>query len=219
MMTVSCVLVTANVPYTVEYVDRLRAMCLRHLSGPARFVCFTDRPGEMPAGVDAVTVTPFAGLPGWWSKLHVFRSDVGLSGRVLYLDLDTLVVDSLDPIVDFPAPFATIPDGGSSFQPKNGLKVIKRFNSSVMTFEAGAFDRLYRDWTPVIAKRLFGDQDWLAERLPDAAQLPIEWFPRLSAIGAAGVVPGGARVVLSKKPKNIVAADRWPWFNAIWRAA
>lgn len=219
MITVASVLVQANVPYTVEYVERLQAMCRKYLDEPFRMVCFTDRPANMPSGVEPIQTHAFKGLPGWWSKLHVFRDDVGLTGRVLYLDLDVLIVASLHAIAKFPSAFATIPDGGSTFQPKDGRKVIKRFNSSVMVFDAGVLDDLYRDWTPAIAARLWGDQDMLAERFPAAATMPLEWFPRLSTIGAAGVIPPAAKVILAKKPKPVEACTQWPWFAERWRAA
>jgi len=35
--------------------------------------------------------------PGWWSKMEVMRPDV--EGDILYFDLDTIVIDSLEPIL------------------------------------------------------------------------------------------------------------------------
>jgi alpha-N-acetylglucosamine transferase len=160
-----------------------------------------------------------SGVKGWWAKLQLFNRATGLEGRVVYLDLDTLIVGSLDAIIDWPAPFATVPDGGSTFRPIDGRQVVKRFNSSVMVFDAGAYQDLYLDWSLGVARRLWGDQDWLAERHPDAQTMPAAWFPRLSSIGSTGEIPADARVILAKVPKNAEAADRWPWVNAIWRAA
>ena len=218
MLTVACVWVRGNVPYTAEYVERLRAMVRKALPVPHRFVCLTDRWSELPSDLECLAVTPFTGA-GWWSKLHLFNQDLALGDRVLYLDLDVLVVGSLIEIVDTPAVFATIPDGGSSFQPRDHRRVIKRFNSSVMVFDAGVYADLYTEWTEAVTDQLWGDQDWLAFRHPEAATLPLEWFPRLSSIGASGASPADARVILAKKPKPVEAAKQWPWFNARWRAA
>lgn len=217
MITVACVLVSGHVGYTPEYVANLRAMVDRHLREPCRFVCFTDAPVSV-AGVEPIPVERMPGF-GWWSKLHLFRPDNGLKGRVLYLDLDVLVVGDLAPVVHVDSTFALLPDGGSTFQPKDGRRVVKRFNSSVMVFDAGSEDGLWSAFTPAVADRLWGDQDWIAECRPGADMLPIEWFPRLSSIGPSGAIPAEARVVLAKKPKPAVAAQRWPWFAERWRVA
>lgn len=218
MLTVACVWVRGNVPYTAEYVDRLATMARKAL-GPVRVVCLTDQPAKVPEGVEPFTISPIPGLAGWWAKLHLFNRHNGLTGRVLYLDLDTLIVGDLAPIVQWPHPFATIRDTQSTFQGRDGKTVIKWFNTSVMTFDAGIYHDVFARFTSSVAARLWGDQDWLAELHPEASTMPEAWFPRLSSIGASGVVPADAQVILSKKPKNVEAAKQWPWFNAIWRAA
>lgn len=217
MITVACVWVQANVPYDVEYVERLAAMVRKHLKVPHRFVCLTDRPWLLPDGMDRMPIASPHPLPGWWAKVELFRPG-RFTGRVLYLDLDTLVVDSLEPVVSWPAPFAVIPDGGSSFQPRNGRRVVKRFNSSVMVFDPDAGAPVWQACTPAAMAHLWGDQDLIGEVLPDASTFPLAWFPRLSTL-TGPEMPDGARVVLSKKPKNHIAAQQWPWFDALWRAA
>jgi hypothetical protein len=214
-MTVACVWVRGQVPYGVEYVERLAAMVRRRLPQPHRFVCFTDRPREVPIGVAPIAITPLA-RAGWWSKLELFNPGHGLTDRVLYLDLDVLVVGDLAPILEFPAAFATLHDDGSTFQPRLPHRVLKRFNSSVMVFDGGVYPDLWIEWHLGVADRLWGDQDWLAERHPEAATLPPAWCPRLSAFAATGIVPPAARVVLAKKPKNHIAAGQWPWFRDLW---
>jgi hypothetical protein len=47
--------------------------------------------------VEGVKVIPLKkDFPGWWSKLNLFSD--AISGDLLYLDLDTVVVSSLDPL-------------------------------------------------------------------------------------------------------------------------
>ncbi len=208
MITVACVLVRGHVPFTADYVTRLRSMVARHLALPHRFVCLTDR--EIP-GVETIPITAPKGCFAWWAKLRLFDPAVGLTGRVLYLDLDTLVVADLAPIVEYPAAFALVPDGAPGFQPKSH-RVVHRFNSSVMVWD-GDSPQLWQDWTPKNATMLWGDQDWIGERLPDAAAMPAEWFPRLSVARPPWLE---AKVVLCKKPKNAAAALQWPWFAEAW---
>lgn len=217
-LTVACVWVNGHVPFTIDYVTKLRAMVTRHLARPFRFVCLTDRPNKVPEIIDTITIPNPNPLPGWWSKVNLFDDALGLTGRVLYLDLDTLIVGALDAIVDYPAPFALVPHEGR-FEGINGRAVVKRFNSSVMVWDGGTLGRLFADWTPDVTARLHGDQDWIGEQIEKASAMPLWWFPRLSSIGASGKVPPDAKVILAKTPKNTEAAKRWPWFRDVWKAA
>jgi hypothetical protein len=215
MLTVACVRVRANVPYPVEYVTNLRAMVAKHLQRPHRFVCLTDHPEQLPPSVEGIAIEHPARVAGWWAKLHLFSGV--LTGRVLYLDLDTLVVDDLSPIVDYPSPFALVPHAGT-FNGRDGKHVVKRFNSSVMVWGDAVNAHLWQDWTLSVAERLWGDQDWIGEQMPGAAMMPAEWFPRISELNGMAPKPP-AKVVLCKKPKNAIAADLFPWVGTAWRAA
>jgi hypothetical protein len=113
------------------------------------------------------------------------------------------------------APFALIPHAGR-FQGMNGRRIVKRFNSSVMVFNAGEQAHLVERFTPDVPGELHGDQDWIGEQCPNAATMPLAWFPRLSEV-QNGPVPDDAKVVLAKTPKNVVAAGRYPWVAHAWR--
>ncbi len=64
----------------------------QHLTIPYRFYCVTENPIE---GVDCLTdINPT--WNGWWQKLTIFKPGLFREERVLYLDLDTYVVDNLD---------------------------------------------------------------------------------------------------------------------------
>jgi hypothetical protein len=225
MLTVACVWVNGHLPYKVEYVERLHAMARRWISRPFTFVCLTDQPHLVPAGVTAIEIPNPNPLKGWWSKVELFRAG-RFTGRVLYLDLDSLIVDPLDVVIDYPAAFALAPHAGT-FNGKGGLHVVKAFNSSVMVWDAGTQDYLHTDWTPAVAAMLWGDQDWIGTMAHTAKAMPLEWFPRLSesmidATSATGKKwiwngpPSGAKVVLCKKPKNSIAAAMVPEFAEAW---
>lgn len=215
MLTVVCVFVEANVPFTPDYVTKLRSMVSRNLSAKHQFVCFTDRPRLLP-DVHCVEIPKPQGIPGWWSKLEIFNLRHGLRGPTLYLDLDVLVMRELDPIVRPNNPAALFVPHDGDFNGRNGLSVVKKYNSSVMYFrDVQDFSELYDRWTPEVAKRLWGDQDWIGEQCPSEVVLPLRWFPRISQCTRSSL--GDARVVLCKKPKNHDAARVMPWVKEVWQ--
>jgi len=189
-------------------------MARRCIARPFEFVCLTDQPHQMPRGVRAIPIRLPYRCKGWWAKIELFKPG-RFGGRVLYLDLDTLLLGPLDDIIDYNAEFALAPDGAPNFKGGEGLAVVKRYNSSVMVWDWDFAPELYRRWTPAVARRLWGDQDWIGEQCPDASIMPAEWFPRLSI--ARERWPQSAKVVLCKAPKNAAAALHWSWFEEMWK--
>jgi hypothetical protein len=105
LTTVVCVKVGAK--YGPEYVNRLAAMVARHITMSHRFVCLTDN----PAGLTCPSFPIGTDLPGWWAKLVLFRPHNDLAGqRVVFLDLDTVIVGNMDFLLTYDGPFAILRD-------------------------------------------------------------------------------------------------------------
>jgi len=218
MITVACVFVKGHVPFTPEYVTNLRSMVARHLKRAHKFVCLTDRPELFHSDMECINIDRLPkSIKGWWAKMAIFDPSLDLGDRVLYLDLDTLIVDALDPIVDYPTDFALIPHSGN-FAPGSHL-IVRKFNSSVMVFDPVTVAPLFKYFDIVDdTNRYWGDQDLIGDRMPNADVMPLEWFPRLSELKEQAPLPP-AKVVLAKVPKNTIAAKLYPWFATAWRAA
>lgn len=218
MLTLACVWMRGRGKrqYGVEYVERLRSMVGRHLDRPFRTVCLTDRPGDVPKGVEAVpAVTPFRLTP-WWVKLRLFDPTMPFDERVLYVDLDVLVVSDLAPVVDWPADFVLCPDSAPTWLGKGRRRAVKRYNSSVMVFDRGARPDLWRDWRPKVGERLWSDQDWIGEQCPNEATFPARWFRRVNESDPPPW-PDETKVVLCIGTKNHQAVGKWPWVADLWR--
>jgi hypothetical protein len=233
VLTVTCVFVRGPYPYTADYVVRLERMVKQHLRRPFHFVCLTDRVSELPRSIDSIPIASLAGVVpdngvGYWNKLRLFDPRLGLNGRLLFLDLDTLVVAPLDPIVDYQASLALTADAfiverAHLNTDRYGRRLVRRFNSSVMVWDAGTQSELWTRWTPAVAKRMSTDQDWIGEHAEEAVGMDLAWFPRISHLvrdeqfAATGApMPADAKVILVKKPKNHVALQQWPWFDHAW---
>jgi len=90
MITIATVLRSGG-EYEPRHVVALRDMCRRFVP-MHRFICLTDKPNALPLE----TIELLHDWPGWWSKMEIFR----LRGPVLYLDLDTVIVRDISPVIE-----------------------------------------------------------------------------------------------------------------------
>jgi hypothetical protein len=106
MISVVCVLRSGGI-YTPAYVRALARGVQENLSLPHKFVCLTDlKDSSMSLPDDLqkyVEVIPLEyGWPKWWSKVEVWNPKLGKQlGRILYVDLDSLVVGNLNDIAGY----------------------------------------------------------------------------------------------------------------------
>lgn len=89
-LTVACVLRSGGI-YTPEWVEALQRGVAAHLSLDHEFVCLSD------VAVPVKRIPLLHDWPRWWSKIELFRPGI-FPGQVLYFDLDTVIVGSLDRI-------------------------------------------------------------------------------------------------------------------------
>jgi len=78
--------------YTDRDVQILASMAKKHIKTPYQFKCLADKPVE---GIE--TVISKHNWPGWWMKLELFEH--ATEGQHLYLDLDVVIVGSLDSLL------------------------------------------------------------------------------------------------------------------------
>jgi len=126
--------------YGPEYVNRLYAMVRRNLSGDFKFVCLTDDGNGVRPEVTCLPIPPLnlhlapGQRDGAWKKLTTFEQDLhGLRGPALFLDLDVVVVGSLDAFFEQPGEFLIIHDYARPWRRERITG-----NSSVYRFELGA---------------------------------------------------------------------------------
>lgn len=213
--TLACVMVKGKRRrYTGKWVERLQAMVAKHSDRPFRTVCLTDQPKEMPEGVEAVRIANPTQGRGWWAKMCLFDPAMPFDSRVLYLDLDVIVLNDLRPIIDFPADFAICADNGSAWQGKGDLKVIKRYNSSCMVWDHRARRRFLANFKPDWMNGLWSDQDAIAHMSPREKTFPPEWFTRIGPDSYP--FSPEVKVGLCIKWKNNKAEKAFPWFRQYW---
>jgi alpha-N-acetylglucosamine transferase len=144
MAIVACVLKSGG-DYTPEYVDRLKESLVGHT-----LVCFSD----MDVSCDKIVLQK--GWPGWWSKLEIFQ----LTGKVFYIDLDTIILRDISDIIEYPHKFTMLDD---FYRPGNPA-------SGIMAWE-GDYSYLYKEYNPNLQYPGHGDQGYIASKVSD-----IEFF-------------------------------------------
>lgn len=131
-MIVACLQVGNYCKRGREYVEKLHCAVSRHLTLPHTFVCFTDDESKYPTDIEKRAL-PHPGLKGWFNKLALFKPGVFPDDeRVLYFDLDTLIVGPLDAIAAYGGEFAML---GQFFDDVN--PIFAGFQSAMMSWRVG----------------------------------------------------------------------------------
>jgi hypothetical protein len=101
--------------YPKEYVNRLYWSCKRNTTFPFEFVVYAGPAAKMDGatdGIDPDIKVVITNLPYWWSGMLFFQKNPpGINtSTILYLDLDQVIIGSLDDIINFPSAFACMKD-------------------------------------------------------------------------------------------------------------
>jgi hypothetical protein len=132
--------------YGPEYVNRLYGMVSRHLTPPFRFVCLADTAQGLRPEVEFFPLpelgcaTP-VGTLGKWRKQVLWGDSVpGLTGVALFIDLDSVIVGSLDGYFEFG-------DADDVIVARNWARPLERLGqTSVFRFRIGANAHLLADF-------------------------------------------------------------------------
>ena len=216
--------------YGANYVNTLYAMIARNITLPFQLTCFTD---------DATGINPLvqirelprldlpAGAPErGWNKLTTLGSDLGgLSGEVLFLDLDVVIVSNIDAFFTYPAPFAIIRDA----------KLRKRMigNSSVYRFQVGRYADIlasFRLKFAEIQQNFRNEQAYLSHAIQAKNELnfwPEAWCPSFKyhcmrpwplAYLQDARIPPAAKIIIfhgHPEPHEAIAGVTHKWYRPV----
>lgn len=178
-LIVCCVMVKNYEGMGADYVNILHRAVTKNLTVPHRFVCFTD----IPHGIECET-RPIEG-DGWYAKLFLFKEFT--QGRVIFFDLDTLIVGNIDYLADYTGEMAML---RNFYSPAN-------YGSGVMLWRGGfghhITDAYVAEGCPDIPG---GDQVYIERHT--RADLLQELFPGQVIsykVHAANAIPANSSVV------------------------
>lgn len=244
--------------YSVDHLYKMRSMLSRHLSVPHTITVISDRPMGIPSGMTFFNISET--LLERKKKLHnnkrlltkncmrrmwLYSQEADRLGeRLLQLDIDMVLTDSIDPLVNRPEPFV-IWKGDSTKQVTN--KVYRphgwAYNATIMLLNPGSrrdvWDRWFDD--PIGIYKESRDAGWDPDTNSDQAiatyllheREPVAHWTSADGIhayrGFAGKygekdkgLPAGARVVSfhgmsgARTPEKPELQERSPWIRQHW---
>lgn len=235
MQAVNVLCIKWGKKYGPEYVNKLHSMVSRHLHRPFRFVCLTDdavgiNPAIEVKPIPMVGFDEFDQRKPWtfghgWLKLTSFASPLyDLQGRTLFLDLDIVIVDSLDPFFEQPGEFVVIKE----WDKKDGTG-----NTSCYVYTIGAhtdaLDHLKKDY-PASIGTVRNEQEFITQYLAHQGKLsywPDAWcrsFKRhclqrgLMGWFKPPTIPEGARIIAfhgKPNPPDAIAGVSGKWYRRV----
>jgi hypothetical protein len=159
--TVNILCMKWGTKYSADYVNRLQRMVAKHLSIPHRFICLTDDDAGLAEKIEAFPIPAMpvdvSGPERGWTKILTFSPSLyDITGTCLFLDLDLLVVDSVDDLFTVDGDVLII---------KDWLKRDGTGNSSVYRFEMGRHPDVLQEFVdrwPGVKKDYRNEQEFIS---------------------------------------------------------
>ena len=145
--------------FDADYVNKLYCGVRRNTTLPFTFHCFTEDNEGLNPNIKTHSL-PDVDIDGWWYKLYLFSDEVDIEGRVLYIDLDTLITGNIDHYIALDKGFVVLRD---LWAKQNNV------GSALMSFNVGEhkhiWDTFIKDPTSAInGLRPHGDQRWIQKQ-------------------------------------------------------
>lgn len=214
--SITFVCLKAGDAYGPEYVNILYDMVRRNLreGTPGRFVCITDNPVGLNSSIDIIPLPE--DLETWWGKLYMFKRGLFEDGeRCIFMDLDTIIIGSIDELVKYDGTFATLRDFYSPQQ----------VGPAIIAWKAGDFSAsIWYEWVAEGKPRNpMGDLWWINNldqgRFVKNIDILQDKFPNMFCSYKADCHPyplKGAKIVCfhgQPKPSNCGAE----WVGNVWK--
>ena len=199
--------------YGPDYINRLYAMVARNIAPPFSVTCFTDRHDGVRREVHCEELPPLnvampTGTKGIWPKARLWGKELGgLTGPVLFMDLDLVITGSLDDFFSFGNADEVI----LARNPNTPMEILGQ--TSIFRFPVGKLlplqERFLADPQAIADTYKFEQRfvtreapggvsfwptGWVRHFRKDCAQpFPLNWVvpPRLPADARVVIFPGG----------------------------
>ena len=164
MKSVNCACVLYGTKYSIVYVENLYNMLQRNCSYRVNLHVLTEADRQLPDHVIKHSLEEIPAITSerqyWWYKMQLFG--LRITGPVLYLDLDTVLVNNIDWVWHLnPDKFYAIRDFKYLWKPATTT-----INSSIMIWNPEKYnwilDHFNKESISKIIKQYPGDQDYIS---------------------------------------------------------
>jgi hypothetical protein len=158
--------------YDAEYVNKLYSMTKRHCTVDYKFVCITEDAIGLNSNIEVLPLIIDPEISGWWYKIMLFDRNFPLMGKLLFIDLDVVILGNINKFFEHDEKSFVISRG---FSKKNYLGM----NSSCFRLDTGSQAHVYDDFIKDkigITKQLHGDQDWIQRKVSKYSFWPDGWL-------------------------------------------
>ncbi len=188
LITVVCVEWGNYLGRAAEYIDKLRAGVARHLKQAHVFTVLRPYEGEHHNGLSGLSDRALS--VGTWPKIELFRPG-RFEGRVIYLDLDSVIVGPLDGLVAHKGAVHLVDWGWKRNVHAGGCLV---WDSGDET------SRIWDSFTAAVPGVFENDQEWMTT-LRIWNRLPPQWVRSYRYHCKAGIPEGASIVAFHGQPK------------------
>lgn len=145
--------------FDAGYVNKLYYGVKRNTTVPFTFHCFTENGGGLNPDIKTHPL-PYDNIEGWWYKLYLFSDEIDIEGRVLYIDLDTLITGNIDHYLEHNKGFVVLRD---LWAKQNNV------GSALMSFNVGEHKHIWDTFiknpqAAIQELRPHGDQKWIQKQ-------------------------------------------------------
>jgi hypothetical protein len=205
--------------FVPEDVWRLKQTVDKHMDREYNFYCLTN---DMKADLPGTKIQLLNNWPGWWSKVELFRPDLPC-GRTLYLDLDTYVVNNLQPILDYSGDLVMFNTRMSKVMERKDKRIVCRYQAGVMLFTP--FNTVmeviwnkFRINSDKFMKEFRGEQDMYGAWFPNLPTFPDDWMIKIERL-RSGKLSDKTIIVTGQSPEkfNFRNPDFAPYLEKLAR--
>jgi SAM-dependent methyltransferase len=153
-ITILCVLKSGG-DFDVDYVRKLKNMIARNTTIPYKFICLTDIDID-PELCNSIKLKH--DYDRWWSKIEMFRHGLVKSERIIYFDLDSVILSNIDDILMTNYGFVAL-------KPWNALNSrLGLYASGMMAWKnGGSYSFIYNQFKQdYMEKYSRGDQEYIS---------------------------------------------------------